>query len=62
MKLPVQFTWKCMTARIIAVSNSPGLRRVSALLMHDNCQGDEQAVAKPREGDKKLVSSVNGGL
>lgn len=47
-RLPVRFTWKCMTVRIIAVSNPPGLRRVPALLMRDNCQGDEQAATKPR--------------
>lgn len=41
-----------MAARIIAVSNPPGLRRVPALLMRDNCQGDERAVTKPREADK----------
>lgn len=38
---------KCMTVRIIAMSNPLGLRRVPVRLMHDNCQGDKQTVTKP---------------
>lgn len=39
---------KCMTVRIIAMSNPLGLQRVPVRLMHDNCQGDKRAVTMPR--------------